>query len=441
MNISIPQEVNFIIETLKKNNYDAYAVGGCVRDSILKRTPNDWDITTNALPEQILELFEHTIPTGLKHGTVTIILNKLPFEVTTFRIDGEYSDNRHPDEVLFTNSLKEDLSRRDFTINAMAYNDLSGITDPFNGREDLENHIVRCVGDPNKRFNEDALRMLRAIRFAGQLNFNIDKETFASIKLNSQLIAKVSVERIREEFCKILLCDKPSSSIIALENSGLLEYVLPELRTSIGFDQKNPHHDKNVFEHILSVIDYSPKELSVRLSALLHDIGKPVSFTIDDKGIGHFYGHELVGTEISEAILKRLKFDNVTIKKVLILVKEHMNRFSKLKNSSLKKLMVRVGVENLKDLFDLQEADIKASAPPYDLSPVNYLRERTQKILEENEPLTIKDLAIKGSDLMELGIKPGKTLGDILNSLLEVVIEYPELNTKEYLIQETKKLI
>jgi tRNA nucleotidyltransferase (CCA-adding enzyme) len=439
MNINLPQHVSFIIDTFHKAGYDAYAVGGCVRDTILGRSPNDWDITTNALPDNTVSLFSHTIPTGIKHGTVTVLLNKAPYEVTTYRIDGEYSDNRHPDKVEFTSSLEEDLSRRDFTINAMAYNTESGLIDPFNGLQDLENHIVRCVGNPDRRFNEDALRMIRAVRFANQLNFNIDRTTFNSINENSTLIKNVSVERIREEFVKILLCDRPSSGIIALRDSGLLQYFLPEIIKTINFDQKNPHHDKDVFLHTLFVIDNSPKNLIVRLGALLHDIGKPDSFSIDEKGIGHFYGHEIIGTEISEVILKRMKFDNDTINKVMILVREHMSRFTKLKPSSLKKLMTRVGIENLESLFQLQTADIKASAPPFDFEPVEYVRKETERILNEKQPLSVKDLAITGSDLIQMGFKPGKRIGDILNNLLELVLENPKINNKDELRKHVPK--
>jgi tRNA nucleotidyltransferase (CCA-adding enzyme) len=436
----MPKEVKFIINTLYENNFEAYAVGGCVRDSILGRSANDWDITTNALPENIVTLFSHTIPTGIKHGTVTVMINNEAYEVTTYRIDGEYSDNRHPDEVIFTSSLEEDLARRDFTINAMAYNDIQSIVDPFTGMADLDNKLIKCVGYAHNRFNEDALRMIRAIRFSCQLGFDIDEETFNAIKLNAKLIENVSIERIREEFSKILLCEKPSLGLLHLKDSGLLQYFLPELTKAIGFDQKNPHHDKDIFTHTLAVIDYTPPELSVRLGALLHDIGKPASFSVDEKGIGHFYGHEIVGTEISEIILKRLKYDNATIKKVLIFVKEHMSRFSKLKPSSIKKLMIRVGVDNLNELFDLQIADIKASAPPHDLEPVEYLKRKTTKIINEKQPLTVKDLALTGADLIEIGFKADKKLGETLNHLLQIVLEKPELNTKEALLELASKV-
>jgi tRNA nucleotidyltransferase (CCA-adding enzyme) len=435
MKFKIPDDVNLIIRTFYENGFEAHIVGGCVRDCILERNPNDWDITTNALPEDIIKLFSHTVPTGIKHGTITIVMNSDNYEVTTYRIDGEYSDNRHPDEVVFTKSLKEDLSRRDFTINAMAYNHTSGLIDPFDGLGDVKNKTVRCVGDADKRFNEDALRMIRAVRFASQLKFQIETNTFAAIAHNYQLIKNVSIERIREELTKILLCEKPSTGMIALKDSGLLSLILPELIPCIDFEQRNPHHDKTVFNHILSVLDNSPQHLIIRLAALLHDIGKPHCFSLDEKGIGHFYSHELKSADIAEALLKRFKFDNNTIKRVKILVLEHMHRYSKLKTSSIKKFINRVGLENIDDLFELQSADIKGSTPPFDLSDIEYMKIEVQKILNQNQPLTTKDLQIDGSDIMALGYNPGKIIGEILNFLLEEVLENPGLNTKEELMK------
>lgn len=439
MNFIIPDDVNYIIDTFQKSGFEAHIVGGCVRDCILGRNPNDWDITTNALPEDMMKLFPHTVPTGIKHGTVTILINNNNYEVTTYRIDGEYSDNRHPDEVIFTDSLKEDLSRRDFTINAMAYNHTSGLIDPFKGLDDIKTKTVRCVGNADKRFNEDALRMIRAVRFASQLNFKIEEDTFSAIIRNHKLIKNVSVERIREELLKILLCEKPSTGITSLKESNLLEHILPEIIPCIGFEQKNPHHDKTVFEHILSVLDNTPPKLVIRLAALLHDIGKPHCFSVDEKGNGYFYGHELKSAEIAEVLLKRLKFDNNTIKKVRILVLEHMHRYSKIKASSIKKFINRVGIENLNDLFELQTADIKGSASPFDFSAVEYMKSEVWKIISQKQPLSTKDLQIDGSDLITLGYKPGKIIGEVLNYLLEKVLEYPELNTKETLIELVKQ--
>ncbi|WP_163195099.1 CCA tRNA nucleotidyltransferase [Clostridium thermarum] len=441
MNITIPKKVEYIIQQLEIGGFEAYAVGGCVRDTILGRTPNDWDITTNALPEVIIRTFKYTVPTGIKHGTITVMIENEPFEVTTYRIDGEYTDNRHPDEVIFTTKLEEDLSRRDFTINAIAYNPTNGISDPFNGIKDIKLKIIRTVGNAHDRFNEDALRMIRAIRFSCQLGFHIEEKTFEAIKLNCELIKNVSIERIRDEFSKILLSKRPSLGIENLRLSGLLQYFLPEVLPMVGFDQKNPHHDKDVYHHTLMVIDNTEPRLALRLSALLHDIAKPVTFSIDSKGIGHFYDHNTKGVEMSEYILKKLRYDNDTIKKVSNLVYDHMSRYDNLRNSTIKKIISRVGEENLDDLFNLQESDVLSSAPPFDFSGIDYLKRKSKQILEQRQPLSLKQLAINGSDLIALGVKPGKFMGNVLNHLLEVVLESPELNNKELLKDIAQKYI
>jgi len=439
MDIKLPQEAEYIINTLNKNGFEAYVVGGCVRDSLLGRVPQDWDITTNALPEKIIDIFDHTVPTGLQHGTVTVVLNKDNYEVTTYRIDGEYLDNRRPEKVIFTSSIEEDLSRRDFTINAMAYNHSKGLVDPFNGKNDLDQKLIRCVGDAGLRFNEDALRMLRAIRFGAQLNFYIDDNSFNSIITNHHLIKNVSMERIRDELSKLLMSNKPSEGIRNLYKSKLLTYILPELISCIGFEQCNPHHDKDVFEHLMSVLDHTPGSLSLRLAALLHDIAKPQCFTKDEMGIGHFYMHHLKSADIAEEILKRLRFDNSTIKKVSILIKEHMSGYDLKKNGAIKKFINRVGIDNLEDLFLLQKADVLSHREPQDLTPILEIKEAVDTILKENHPLSVKDLAITGSDLIELGYSPGKHLGLTLNELLEMVLVCPELNTKDQLLNIADK--
>lgn len=434
MKIELSKDVQYILNKLNENNYEAFIVGGCVRDSLLKRPLKDWDITTSATPEKVMKLFDHTIPTGIKHGTVTIVLNGKNYEVTTYRLDGNYTDNRHPDEVIFTSSLEEDLSRRDFTINALAYNDSKGLIDIFNGISDLQNKLIKCVGDAEKRFHEDALRMLRGIRFACELGFNIEANTYKAICHNSTHLKNVSCERIRDELVKMLLSNIPSRGIRMLQESRLLQFVIPELIETVGFDQKNPHHDKNVFDHIMAVLDNSPSILSVRLSALLHDIGKPRTFTIDKQGIGHFYGHNIESSHMAEIILRRLKFDNAMIKKVLILIREHMTAYNVMKEKTLKKFIDRVGVENLDDLFKLQIADSKGHRTNADYSPIIKRREEVRKILKKGEPFNVSQLKIDGNDLIELGIKPGKEIGEILNKLLDMVMENPELNNRESLI-------
>jgi len=432
--INLPAEVEEIIKTLNNGGFEAYVVGGCVRDSLLGREPKDWDIATNAIPEVVMELFDNTIPTGLKHGTVTVLISGESFEITTYRTEEGYFDNRHPEVVKFVTSLVEDLARRDFTFNAIAYNPRIGLVDNFGGQIDLKNKEIKCVGSPNKRFGEDALRMIRAIRFASQLGFNIEYSTFEAIKTNKNLIKNISQERIRDELCKILLSDHPKFGLVTLQISGLLEIILPELYDCVDFDQHNEHHDKNVFDHILAVINNIPNNLIIRLVALFHDIGKPQTFSIDENGNGHFYQHHMRSMDIAEEVLKRLKFDNETIGRVSTLVKEHMSRFEHLRTGNIKRFINRVGIENLDLLFELQIADIKGSKPPYDFSEIIKLKEECKRIIDEKQPLTVKDLAINGHDLMALGYKQGKDIGTILTKLLELVIENPELNIKEKLL-------
>jgi tRNA nucleotidyltransferase (CCA-adding enzyme) len=441
MKITIPQEGSYILNKLMSNGFEAFIVGGSVRDSLLNKTPKDFDITTNAVPSEVMSIFDHTIPTGLIHGTVTVIINAEHFEITTYRIDGEYGDNRHPSKVTFTSSLEQDLSRRDFTINAMAYGVNNVLQDPFHGLIDLKKQWIRTVGAADLRFNEDALRMLRAVRFSCQLNFEIEVETLESIITNSHLLKNISMERLRDELCKILLCPVPSKGIRLLQSTKLLQYILPEIIPCIGFDQQHPYHDKDVFDHTLSVLDNTPSKLTLRLAALLHDISKPDCFTLDEKGIGHFYTHEIKGAKAAKNILKALRFDNNTINTVSLLIKEHMTKNTPLKSSSIKRYINRVGIENLEDLFYLQVADIKGLKPTDDFNVVFEINKMVTKVLQENEPLKAKDLAIDGKDLIKLGYAPGKELGELLNFLLEQVIDNPKLNTREELLMLTKSKV
>ncbi|MGL4772878.1 MAG: CCA tRNA nucleotidyltransferase [Clostridium sp.] len=438
MNFNIPNDVNFIINTLSSNGYEGFMVGGCIRDLLLNKTPHDYDIATSAPPEDTLKLFDKTIPTGLKHGTITILINNTPYEVTTYRTEGEYKDNRRPEEVIFVSNIKEDLSRRDFTINAFAYNETDGLIDYFNGFEDLNNQLIRCVGDSDKRFKEDALRMMRAIRFSSQLDFDIEENTLKAIKSNSNLITNISNERIRDELCKILLSKNPRKGFLLLKDTGLLTLILPELQQCIGIKQYTPYHFEDVFNHILSVLDncLDYNNLNLRISALLHDIGKPYCFTIDENGMGHFYNHQVVGADISKQILTRLKFDNKTIDEVSLLVKEHMSVMENPKDSAIKRLINRVGVDNIFALYTLQRADINSLLNPENvIYKIDFIENRTTEILNEKLPLSIKDLNINGKDLIStLEISPGKKVGYILNCLLELVLENPSLNSKEQLV-------
>lgn len=435
--INVPSHAKFIIDKFKESGFEAYAVGGCVRDSLINRKVNDWDITTNAKPEDTIRIFEKTVPTGVKHGTVTVIIDKENFEVTTFRLDGEYKDGRHPEKVAFVENLIEDLSRRDFTINAMAYNDEKGLVDHFNGINDLNNKIIKAVGEPNKRFEEDALRMLRAIRFAAQLSFKIDNNTKEGIKNLSSTISKVSIERIRVEFDKIIMSNP--FYIKELMDLGLLEHFLNELCICNNVEQQNPHHVYDVLTHILKSVDNIEPILHLRLTMVLHDICKPQCKTVDEKGIGHFYGHDIASSEKALEILKRMKYDNDTIDKVVTLIKYHDRTITNKK--SIRKLLNLIGEDLFRDLLKVKKADALAQNPIYFKEKEGKLLEIEKKlneIIEKKECFSIKDLNINGKDLIALGIVPGKNIGIILNDILEKVIESPKLNNKEELIELVK---
>lgn len=433
--INIPSDVKQILNKLNKHGYEVYIVGGCVRDSLLGRIPHDWDITTNALPNQVKGLFDKTIDTGIKHGTVTVMINGDGYEVTTYRIDGIYSDSRRPDKVDFTSSLYDDLSRRDFTINAIAYNSTEGLIDYFNGAKDINSKVIKCVGNPNLRFQEDALRMLRAIRFSSELGFEIEQNTLDAI-INNDTLKNISQERIRVELCKILTSNNPVDGLVHLICTNLIEYIIPELKNCIKFNQYNKHHDKDVLMHMLEVVKNVPPTLELRLSALLHDIGKPLCFTQGEDGQGHFLQHHKISADMSREILERLKFDNKTIDKVCLLVYEHMSRYDKLRTPNTKKFINRVGIDNLDDLFELQVADIKGCAEAYqNFDNVIKLKEECYRIINEKQPLSVKDLNINGRDLISIGYKQGKEIGLILNDLLELVLDNPELNQRDKLLE------
>lgn len=435
MTFSIPDYVESIMDTLEKNGYEAYIVGGSVRDILLGKTPTDYDIATNAHPEEIECIFSEykTIDVGKKFGTILIYQPEGSIEVTTFRKEGSYIDGRRPEWVSFSYKIEDDLSRRDFTINAIAYNKYKGIIDPYNGRKDLKRKIIRTVGEPEERFNEDYLRILRAVRFASQLKLTIDEPTFSAGIKCSPNIEKVSVERIFSEFFKILLSETPSYGIRLLENIGVLKIILPEIIHSIGFKQNNPHHEMDVYNHILCVLDNTPPIIQIRLAALFHDIGKPHTLTIDEEGIGHFYGHDKIGADISKEVLKRFKASNELVEKVSNLVKEHMNHHADFKEKGLKRLIRRLGEREVFNLIDLQIADIKCSNKEATIDYIIERRNRIEEILEKKETYEINQMDIDGEDLMDLGFEEGPIIGEILEYLLEKVMEKPELNDKEIL--------
>lgn len=430
MHIKIPDKVKFIIDTFYENNYEAFMVGGCIRDSLLSKEPKDYDIATSALPNITESLFEKTIPTGIKHGTITVLLDKEPFEVTTYRIEGEYKDNRRPDEISFVTNIKDDLSRRDFTINAFAYNSKEGLKDYFNGLEDLQNKIIRTVGDSNKRFNEDALRMMRAIRFASQLDFNIEKSTLDGIKKNKNLLKNISSERIRDELCKLLLSDNSRKGLNLLKDCGVLDVIIPELTSLIGFNHKTKDYNKDLFDHTLSVVENTPNDLILRLSALFHDIGKP---KVNDN----------ISEDITRKILTRLHFDNKTIKSVCILIKEYMNVLGNSTDIDIKRFINRTSKENIYSLLEFQKAHVLSlKNSDLDLYELNDIKNKIDNIINSNIPLSIKDLNIDGSILTkELNLKPGKVIGETLNYLLEVVLNNSNLNNETILLEKAKTFI
>ena len=440
--IKMPINVKKILSILYFEGCAGYIVGGCVRDSILGLVPNDWDICTNCVPGEMLHIFSpfKVILTGFKHGTVTVVIGGENYEITTYRIDGDYIDGRHPEEVIFTDKLKEDLRRRDFTINAMAYNDRVGLIDYYGGVQDILDKKIRCVGDPVERFKEDYLRMLRGVRLATQLEYNLESGTFDAIKELCGNIVNISAERIREELNEILLSRTPSVGFRLLDVTGLLKYIMPELETCVGFEQHNPCHHEDVFNHTLSVVDNTESDLILRLAALFHDIGKPETFVLDARGRGRFYNHSVIGAEIAEDIMKRLRYDSRSIEQVAILVKEHMSRYENLSDKAMKRFINRVGRDNIDRLFKLQIADIEAIAEEdeIDVSGILKLKGEVKRILDEKQPLSVKDLEVDGYNLMELGIPEGKQIGTILTELLEIVLENPETNKKDILMKLAK---
>lgn len=437
MKINMPQAVKEIIATLQQNNYEAYAVGGCVRDSILGKEPNDWDITTSASPEEVKALFRRTIDTGIEHGTVTIMIDKVGYEVTTYRIDGKYEDGRHPTEVTFTRNLKEDLLRRDFTINAMAYNDTDGLVDIFGGLEDIERKVIRCVGDPRARFTEDALRLLRAVRFAAQLGYTIEEETREAMKEIAGNLKKISAERIQVELVKTLVSPNPFMMKDAYE-LGLTKYFMPEFDLAMETEQHNRHHMYTVGEHSLVATGHIRADKVLRLTMLMHDFGKPLCITTDEEGIDHYYGHPARSEEMAEEILHRLKFDNDTIRKVCILIRHHDERIVPgLKY--MRRAMARIGEEAFPELFEVQEADISAQSEykkDTKLANLEANRKDYEEICAKKQCVSKATLAVSGKDLIACGMKPGKEIGAVLDTMLQDVIESPEHNEKEYLLKK-----
>lgn len=440
--IVLPSHVKTVLDRLESRGFEAWCVGGCVRDSLLHRAPTDWDVTTAALPEEIKVCFEgfRVLDVGIKHGTVTVLLDGQSVEVTTYRSDGAYADHRHPDGVRFSRELRDDLSRRDFTVNAMAYHPERGLRDEFGGEADLRAGVLRCVGDPNRRFEEDALRILRCLRFSAALGFSIADETARALREKRGLLPCLSHERVREELTK-LLCGKSAANVLR-EFSAVLFTVLPELAPMAGCGQENPYHQFNVWEHTLRVLDACPQEPVPRWAALLHDCGKPAVKSVDETGTAHFYGHEKVSAGLAGEILERLRFSNRERETVLDLVRLH-GELHPIPEKRLKKLLGKYGEEQVLRLCGLSEADLSGQASWLYSRRIGSIRETEKlltEILERKDCLTLRGLAANGNDLLEMGYEKGPSLGKALQILLDEVLAGKLPNQREALLGRAEEL-
>lgn len=440
--ITLPPWAAGALERLEAGGFEAWCVGGCVRDSLLGLSPGDWDLTTNALPEQIKACFPGfpTVDTGIRHGTVAVLWEGKPVEITTYRSDGAYADHRHPDRVAFSQRLEEDLSRRDFTINALAYHPLRGLRDPFGGLADLKRHTLRCVGDPDRRFQEDALRILRCLRFSAVLGFSIDQAAAQALERNRELLGAVSHERVREELSK-LLAGRDAGKVLR-EHSETVFTVLPELAPLRGCAQETPYHCLDVWEHTLRALDSAPAETVLRWAALLHDCGKPGVKTYGPDGTAHFYGHAGESARIAQEILDRLRFDHRSRDEILSLVKLH-GEAHPIPERRLKRLLARLGPETLHRLFALSRADLAAQAPglSHRLGAIAESEALAEEILQREDCLTLRELAINGSDLLALGFSPGPELGAALGLLLDRVLDGALPNEKTALLRKAEELL
>ena len=441
-NMKLPEEVRCIIELLNRRGHEAYAVGGAVRDTLLGRKPEDWDITTSALPNEIKSIFNRTVDTGIEHGTVTVLMKGKGFEVTTYRIDGEYLDSRHPKDIKFTRNLSEDLLRRDFTINAMAYNDRDGLVDEYGGKEDLKDGIIRCVGDPAKRFEEDALRMLRAVRFSAQLGFDIHPDTKEAIAKLAPTIKNISAERIRDELLKLIESDNPGF-IRELYSLGLTQHFLPEFDEMMECEQNSKHHMYNVGEHTIHAMENIESDRILRLAMLLHDMGKPSTKSKDEEGHHHFYNHQIIGAQMANKTLRDLKMDNDTRKQVVRLVRYHDER-PVLKERIVRKCIVEIGLDAFPDIFAVKRADTLAQSDYKREEKLQYIEDfesMYNDIVAKGQCLRITDMKISGKDLIDMGAKQGPSIGELLQELFEDVLNNPSHNNEEYLREKAAKLL
>ncbi len=440
MNGELPDSVMNILSRLQEGGFSAFVAGGAVRDMLMDKTPHDYDIATSARPRDVKALFERTVDTGIRHGTVTVVENKTGYEVTTFRRDGDYIDGRHPSSVSFVDDIREDCARRDFTINAMAYEPHAGILDYFGGRNDINRRLIRCVGEPERRFKEDALRMLRAVRFSATLSFKIEDSTWKAIKKCAVLIKKVSSERISEEINKILLSENPDY-IRKLHECGLLRYIMPELERCFGEPQKNKYHIYDVGEHIMHTLKSVPPDMTLRWAALMHDIGKPLCSSTGTNGIIHFYGHHRESCKIAVDLMHRLRINADTIRDVAVLVENHDVRVEP-SQPAVKRMMSRTGEALFEKLMLLQTADNRAKNPthfPEKKKRIDSAYQIYKEVLAERQPYLVSHLAINGKDLLSLGYRHGREIGDTLRRLIDEVIINPSLNNREYLLRRAKE--
>ncbi len=440
LDIFIPENVRAVIRSLESAGFEAYIVGGCVRDSFMGRIPKDYDVCTNAKPDEVKAALGgfRIIDTGIKHGTVTVMSDNEPVEVTTYRIDGEYSDHRKPDSVEFTDQLTEDLSRRDFTINAMAYSEKTGIVDVFNGQKHLFNRKIRCVGEPEKRFSEDALRILRAMRFASELEFVLDKDTDSAVHRCRRLLTDVSEERITAELNRLLMGENVFE--VLMNYHDVIEVFIPEITPCVGFNQQSRYHLYDVWEHTAMSVSQAKKDLTIRLAMLLHDISKPDCFKLDDNGQGHFYEHEQMGAEVAEKILRRLKYPNSVIEDVTTLIRYHY--VTPVDDERvIKRLMSKIGSPAFHRLMEVQKADSRAKQPfcMERVPLIDKINFKAYEIEKRGDCISLKDLSVNGNDILELGYS-GKAVGNILDELLQAVISDEIPNDREVLISKAKSL-
>ncbi len=441
----IPDEVRALCKRLKEHGKEAFIVGGCVRDLLLGKAASDWDVTTDAKPAEVQKIFSRVIPTGIQHGTVTVLMNGKPFEVTTYRGEGAYSDGRRPDTVEFVNDITADLARRDFTVNAIALDPDDGhVVDPYEGRKDLERRMIRAVGVPLERFREDGLRVLRAARFTATLDFALDPDTESAISPSLDVFKKVSQERVRDEWVKSMKAARPSRAFEVMRTSGILAITCPEMLEGVGMEQ-NKWHTYDVWKHGMECLDACVGDPILRISALLHDVGKPRSRAFSDKTQDFtFYDHDRIGGEMADPICQRLKFSNDERARIVHLVRNHLFHYtSEWNDTTVRRFIRRVGKERLEDLWALNEADVRAKGRegPPDLSALASLKAHAARVIAAGDALSTRDLEVDGRDLMkELGLAPGPVIGKVLHALLEEVITDPAKNKRETLLAIARKL-